>query len=122
VKPNILIVDDELEHRQLLEMILVDYELHTAVNGQECLEKALWFCPDLILMDVDMPVMDGYTTCERLKEDAALADIPVIFVTSRDMLEERQRGYDAGGLDYLIKPVLVDDVLLIVKEVLRGDD
>lgn len=104
----LLIVDDQPSNLQLLYQIFkADYEVCTAISGQE----ALAFCqrrqPDLILLDIMMPEMDGYTVCQRLKSDALTQDIPVIFVTAGNDPLEAARGLDVGGVDFITKPFLV---------------
>lgn len=104
-KPVLLIVDDQASNLQLLnEIFKNDYEVCTATSGQE----ALAFChgrqPDLILLDVVMPEMGGYTVCQRLKSDALTQNIPVIFVTAKHNPSEEARALDAGGVDFLTKP------------------
>ena len=76
-----------------------------AKSGEEAIETALQIKPSLILLDIMMPGIDGYETCRRLKNAEATRDIDVIFVSSHDTAEEKLAGYDAGGCDYLIKPV-----------------
>jgi diguanylate cyclase (GGDEF)-like protein len=104
-KPTLLIVDDQASNLQLLyEIFKNECDVCMAISGQE----ALAFCqrrqPDLILLDIVMPVMDGYTVCQKLKSDALTQNIPVIFVTVHDDPLEAARGLDAGGVDFIIKP------------------
>lgn len=104
---SVLIVDDAPGDLQiLLENLKDDYSVRAATNGRKALEMA---CkepvPDVILLDVMMPEMDGYETCRRLKEEPLTRDIDVIFVSAHDTTEEKLAGYDAGASDYLIKPV-----------------
>lgn len=104
-KPMLLIVDDQASNIQLLyEIFKDDYEVCMASNGQE----ALAFCqgrrPDLILLDIVMPEMGGYTVCRRLKSNVLTQNIPVIFVTARHDPLEEARGLDVGGVDFIIKP------------------
>lgn len=104
-KPMLLIVDDQPSNIRLLhEIFKDDYEVCTAISGPE----ALAFCqsrqPDLILLDVVMPEMGGYTVCQRLKCDALTQNIPVIFVTAKHDPSEEARALDVGGVDFIIKP------------------
>ncbi len=102
----ILVVDDEPANLALLRQILSpEYALVFARNGEEALTAAAKHHPSLILMDVEMPVMDGFAACRALKAHAATERIPVIFVTSLSETGDEAAGFDAGGVDYLIKPV-----------------
>ena len=103
---NIFIVDDD----PLSRMIITDelqgdkYEIHEFSNGRECIDN-LDLKPDLILMDVEMPIVNGYQACRELKKDIASQLTEVIFISSHDTTEEKLAGYDAGGSDYIIKPI-----------------
>ena len=104
-KALILCVDDEPVNLTILEEVLQDnYELITVKSGTDCLEQVGIQKPDLILLDVNMPDMDGLETCARLREDAETADIPIIFVSALASQEELMAGYEAGGDDYITKP------------------
>jgi len=104
---KVLIVDDEPFNVDLLEQELADLGYHTlsASNGLEALERVASEGPDLVLLDVMMPVMDGFATCRRLKENDETRLIPVIIMTALDGLEDRIRGIEAGADDFLTKPV-----------------
>lgn len=106
-KPIILIVDDQPENVKVLVQALEDlYELRVALNGPSALQFALaTIPPDLILLDVVMPGMDGYEVCRRLKSDDKTRDIPVVFVTSLSDLEDETKGLELGAIDYITKPV-----------------
>ncbi|HEX8601663.1 MAG TPA: HD domain-containing phosphohydrolase [Pseudoduganella sp.] len=104
--PLILAVDDEASNLQLLRQILQDqYRLLFAKDGARALELARQEHPDLILLDVMMPGMSGHEACRALKADPATAGIPVIFVTALCDADDEVRGFDAGGVDYITKPV-----------------
>ncbi len=104
--PLILAVDDEASNLQLLRQILQDrYRLLFAKDGARALELAHQEHPDLILLDVMMPGMTGHEACRALKADPATAGIPVIFVTALSDTDDEVRGFDAGGVDYITKPV-----------------
>jgi putative two-component system response regulator len=111
-KSVVLIVDDEPVNIEVLRGTLSDdYQLKVAINGAIALKVAeIEPIPDLILMDVMMPEMDGYTSCERLKANPLTRSIPVIFVTSRDETEDETRGFKAGAVDYLRKPIVPEIV------------
>lgn len=114
--PKIMIVDDDEMMRLMLENTLNGaYRILTAECGEACLSACTDQRPDLILLDVEMPGLDGYETCRHLK---ALDDAPpVVFISSRDRLQDRLNGYDAGGEDYILKPV--EPAELLTKVALR---
>ncbi len=111
----ILIVDDNPDNMDLVEQILEDdYDMITAETGEECLSIAAAKLPDLILLDVQMPGIDGYETLEKLLKIDRVKDIPVIFLSARYRDQDRViRGLETGALDYLTKPI--DDELLLTK-------
>ena len=112
---RILVVDDMETNRRLLEARLTAeyFEVLQAENGLECIKAAHRESPDIILLDVMMPGMDGFETCRRLKDDPVTRHIPVIMVTALDQREDRIRGLEAGADDFLTKPV--DDVALFAR-------
>ncbi len=105
-KAKILVVDDEGSNVRLMEAVLgpKSYQVATALSGAEALEKIAADSPDLVLLDVMMPKMNGFEVCERLKDQTTTAGIPVIFLTSKTDTESIVRGFEAGGLDYITKP------------------
>ena len=113
----ILVVDDNTENIQFLGSLLManDYEVGVAHNGID----ALTFCenklPDLILLDVIMPQMDGYKFCEKLKKNARTSHIPVIFVTAKTETRDIVKGFKMGGVDYVSKPFIPEELLARVK-------
>lgn len=116
-KPLILIVDDFPKNIQLLGNILKDqdYELAFAFSGTEVIEFVKNTTPDLILLDVMMPDLDGFTVCRMLKAEADLKDVPVIFLTAKDSREDLIQGFDAGGVDYVTKPFYTEELLARIK-------
>jgi DNA-binding response OmpR family regulator len=112
-EPRILIVDDKPANLDLLRDILqpAGHAIFFATGGRKALEIAASVIPDLVLLDVMMPGMDGFETCRRLKGQASLADVPVIFITARTDVEELVQGFEAGGVDYITKPVKRPEVL-----------
>ncbi|MFO0927698.1 MAG: response regulator [Gemmataceae bacterium] len=105
-RPIILIVDDQAVVRDLLAALLADVgaDLVFAEDGFEAVEKATRHPPDLVLLDVMMPAMDGFEVCRRLRSEGALADVPVLLMTALDDSEACQAGLDAGADDFLNKP------------------
>ncbi|MCG3131372.1 MAG: Chemotaxis response regulator protein-glutamate methylesterase [Phycisphaerae bacterium] len=118
---TILIVDDEEELKFVLCAHLrhAGYHVYTAGNGAEAIETARREQPDVIVMDVNMPVMDGLTATRRLKEDPATAHIPVIMLTARTRTEDLVRGLEAGAQEYLAKPFDMLEILARVRTVHR---
>jgi putative two-component system response regulator len=105
-KQTILAVDDTVENLDIIKGILVpDYTVLAATSGELALKIAQMKKPDLILLDVMMPGMDGYEVCRRLKADPALASIPVVFVTAMTAEQDEYAGFSVGAVDYLTKPV-----------------
>ncbi|MBF0184114.1 MAG: two-component system response regulator [Magnetococcales bacterium] len=105
-RPVILVVDDTKTNLDLLVHLLSDhYEVSVALDGESALEIALSDQPDLILLDIMMPRMDGYETCRRLKMRAETSDIPVIFVTARRETTDEAQGFALGAVDYITKPI-----------------
>ncbi|MDQ7826729.1 MAG: hybrid sensor histidine kinase/response regulator [Candidatus Eremiobacteraeota bacterium] len=102
----ILIVDDVPGNLEILGSLLSEagFEISVATNGMQALTAAVKAPPALILMDVSMPEMDGYSACERLKANPLTADIPIIFLTAHSGESEIVRGFEAGGVDYITKP------------------
>jgi two-component system cell cycle response regulator len=110
---KILVVDDMPSNLTLLSRILSGsgYTVQLADNGKNAIDIALDTAPDLILLDISMPVMDGYETCERLKADDRTSNIPVIFISALDDAADKVKGFKVGGADYIPKPIEVKEVL-----------
>jgi sigma-B regulation protein RsbU (phosphoserine phosphatase) len=118
---KILIVDDSIDNRQLLSKTLgrAGYEVVEASEGQEGLARALEILPELILLDIMMPGIDGYQVCDLLKKDALTADIPVIFLSARTETRDKIKGLEIGGVDYITKPFDRGEVLARVQTQLK---
>jgi len=106
-KPTLLVVDDTPENLQLMNALLrARYRVRLATSGEACLELALQPPqPDLVLLDIMMPGIDGYETCRRLKADARTCGIPVIFLTAMDQESDQEEGFRCGCVDFLTKPI-----------------
>ncbi|PHV11888.1 response regulator [Chitinimonas sp. BJB300] len=112
MQKKILVVDDEPNNLQLLRQILKDhYQLIFASSGDKALEAVTRHLPDLVLLDVAMPSVDGYEVCRNIKSNRLTENIPVIFVTAMADVEDESLGFDAGAVDYILKPVSAPVVL-----------
>lgn len=116
---RILIVEDELPMRTALEDVLAaeGYRVLTAADGESGLERAIREKPDLVLLDIMMPKLDGYTVCAELRRLAN--PVPILMLTAKGQVEDRVNGLDAGADDYLIKPFSTEELLARVRAVLR---
>jgi two-component system alkaline phosphatase synthesis response regulator PhoP len=105
-KGRILVVDDEIYIVHILDFSLgmEGYEVVTALDGEQALEKARAEKPDLIVLDIMMPKLDGYETCKRLKADAETQDIPVILLSAKGRNIDQKVGFEVGADDYVTKP------------------
>ncbi|MEP6516463.1 response regulator [Microcoleus vaginatus] len=112
-KGNILIVDDTPENLQVLSATLADrgYKVRGVINGKMAIRAARSGSPDLILLDIKMPEMDGYEVCTQLKEDPKTSEIPVIFISALDEVLDKVTAFQVGGVDYVTKPFHVAEVL-----------
>ena len=115
VDEKILIVDDNLSNIEFLEDILEDHNYETATSGEEALQIASKYRPDIILLDIMMPGINGYTVCKMIRQDPELNHAKIIMVSAKAMLSERLEGYEAGADDYLIKPFNPDELLAKVR-------
>lgn len=115
-KPTILVVDDTASNIDiLLETLGMDYEIMVALDGNTALNQAKKNQPDIILLDIMMPEMDGYEVCKRLKADKLTQEIPVIFVTAMNELVDEEKGLELGAIDYITKPFSLPIVKARVK-------
>ncbi len=112
-RPRILIVDDEPLNLELLrqELDVLGYEVDEARGGEEALQRTSEHPPDVILLDIMMPGMDGFEVCRRLKATEGTRDVPVIFMTALSEIEHKITAFEAGGVDYVTKPFQVEEVL-----------
>ena len=111
-KATVLVVDDQIENIIILEKLLTrrGYEVITAHSGSETLEIVKAISPDIILLDIMMPEMDGYEVCSILKNDAATKGIPIIFVTAVYGSNEIVKGFELGAVDYIVKPYNLNEL------------
>ncbi len=117
---RILVVEDQEDNRQIIRDMLAptDYEIIEAENGEEALAEIAKQRPDLILMDIQLPSMDGYTATRRIKADPALRSIPIIAVTSYALSGEDKKAREAGCDDYIPKPYSPRELLAKVRQYL----
>src|SRR5512139_725355 len=120
---RILVVDDTPANLQALAGILKEkgYQISVATNGRQALDVLAHIRPDLILLDVMMPEMDGFETCRRLKEDEQLRNIPVIFLTAKSEVADIVQGFELGAVDYVAKPFNAHELLARVNTHLTID-
>lgn len=117
IKANILIVDDTPDNLRLLSGMLMKqgYKVRPAPSGAHALATSKMEAPDLILLDVLMPEMDGYEVCRLLKIDGRTKDIPVIFLSALNEVKDKVRGFESGGVDFITKPFSVQEVMVRVE-------
>lgn len=120
-QPKILVVDDQPINIKLLQRKLErqGMDVYVAYTGQECLDLVSKVIPDLILLDIMMPEMDGIETCQRLKSKPETERIPIIFITAKASKEGKLEGLDAGAVDYITKPIDLDETIARVRTQLR---
>jgi PleD family two-component response regulator len=114
---DVFIVDDTPANLDLLAAILRDagYSVRVANNGRRALRVVGAHPPDLVILDIKMPEIDGYEVCRRLKTDPATSAIPVIFISALDDAFDKARAFGAGGVDYVAKPLQAEEVLARVE-------
>src|SRR3989338_3703488 len=119
-KKKILVVDDEKDLSALvsLHMKMAGFEVLTANNGEKALDLSREEKPDLIILDLMLPKIDGWQVCEQLRQNAATKDIPVIMLTARTQIEDKLKGFEAGADDYVTKPFSPRELVARVKRVL----
>lgn len=120
-QPLILLVDDEPNILLALEFLLQreSYRVEKAFNGIEAVEKAGALRPDIIVLDVMMPGMDGYEAAKKIRQNPALEDTCIVFLTAKGTGEDKQRGYKTGGEYYLVKPFDNDTFVYTIREILE---
>lgn len=118
MKSRVLFIDDDLDLCELIALMLnqLNFEVETANTGIEGLKKAYSFKPDVVVLDVMMPDMDGWQTCQRFRE---MTDVPIIMLTALGSQDEVIKGLNLGADDYLVKPITADELGARIKAVLR---
>ncbi|HEY9853704.1 MAG TPA: response regulator [Leptolyngbyaceae cyanobacterium] len=118
---EILIVDDQLDNLRVLSQILNEqgYLVRKALSGKLALNTCQKSLPDLILLDINMPDMNGYQVCQRLKENPKTCRIPIIFISALDDVLDKEKAFDIGGVDYITKPFQVREVILRIENHLK---
>lgn len=118
---DILIVDDMPNNLRLLSTILSSngYDVRKAINGEMALKSIMTMPPDLILLDIKMPKMDGYETCKRIKEDSRFSHIPIIFISALDDVADKVKAFAIGGVDYVTKPFQQEEIIARIENQLR---
>jgi two-component system OmpR family response regulator len=117
--PRLLLVDDEDNLRSMLDAALrhSGFEVHPVANGRDAIEAVAEVAPDLIVLDVMLPDLDGFDVCKRLRQGGDRT--PVLFLTARDATEDKVRGLTLGGDDYLVKPFSLEELVARITAVLR---
>ncbi|PCI51301.1 MAG: hypothetical protein COB51_02065 [Moraxellaceae bacterium] len=120
-RPRIYAVDDDPLNCEIIsELLEENYDVKTFVGGRDCLNCAEQALPDLFLLDVGMPGLNGYEVCKLIRDQKELSGIPIIFVSALTTLEDRMEGYEAGGDDYLTKPFKEEELLVKTQLALRN--
>lgn len=119
---SVLIVDDEPMARTLLRLMLVraGFNVSEAANGYDALDKVKMSCPDVVLLDVMMPGMDGFAVCESIRKQEDMVDLPIIMLSAKTDLESINKGLRAGATKYLTKPISPEDLTEHVQDALDG--
>jgi CheY-like chemotaxis protein len=122
---KVLLAEDEEDIRKVAQISLQfrgGWQVVLASDGEDCLLKAAQEQPDVILLDCMMPKLDGYETCRRLKQDPALSQIPVIFLTAKAQDSEVRRGLSLGAVGYLIKPFNPMSLAAEIRQILQSNE
>jgi DNA-binding response OmpR family regulator len=119
---KILIAEDEKDIRELIvfSLTFAGFEVVPAVDGQDAVEKAQEFMPDLIMMDVRMPKMTGYEACAKMKTIDKVKDIPVVILSAKGQESEIQTGLNVGAYEYILKPFAPDELIQRVKDIISS--
>ena len=114
---DILIVDDTLANLRLLTDMLRDqgFKVRGVRSGPMAINAAQSAAPDLILLDINMPEMDGYETCRRLQADERTSEVPIVFLSALDEALDKVKAFEVGGVDYITKPFQIEEVLVRIE-------
>ena len=119
-KTRILVVDDDPMNLKFLKEILADqYNVESALSGEEALEIIVDFVPEILLLDIMMPGIDGYEVCKRIRANKKLANMKILLVSAKAMLNEKLMGYEVGADDYITKPFEHEELLAKIKIFIR---
>lgn len=119
--PSILAVDDEAMNREIIHDILSEqFQVSLVESGQACIESIAQQMPDLILLDVDMPEMNGFETCKKIRTLENCAELPIVFLSAMSSSQDRALGYQSGGNDYVTKPFEIEELLTKLAQILEG--
>ena len=120
-KPLVLVADDDATHRKVIQKVLEEsgFRVITAPNGKDAIDQVATFNPDVILLDVEMPEMDGFAVCEIIRARKADREIPIFIITSRDDPESVERAYTVGATDFLTKPIALPVLPHRIRYILR---
>jgi CheY-like chemotaxis protein len=120
--PRVLVVDDEMDHAEIVAALLHrhGYEVALATSGQDALELSRMLRPDLILLDVYMPAVDGFSTAQALQRNPDTRDVPIVFLTACGEASTFLRALETGVIEYLPKPFHVSELLACVERTLGG--
>lgn len=120
-KPKIMIVDDDPTNIEIVTEILEDsYEIKSVFSGEEALEEIYSFKPDIVLLDIMMPGIDGYEVCKIIRADEQIKDITVLLVSAKAMAKEMKKGFEVGADDYITKPFEHDDLELQIAKHIKN--
>ncbi len=120
-KPKIMIVDDDPTNIEIVTEILEDsYEIKSVFSGEEALEEIYSFKPDIVLLDIMMPEIDGYEVCKIIRADEQIKDITVLLVSAKAMAKEMKKGFEVGADDYITKPFEHDDLELQIAKHIKN--
>ncbi|HOE97659.1 MAG TPA: response regulator [Candidatus Sumerlaeota bacterium] len=119
---KVLLADDEEDVKVVLKMFLESkgYDIVTAYDGLDAIDQARTHKPDVILLDIMMPLVDGFEVCRKLKGDPETAEIPIIMLSAASHAESVQKGLDAGAAEYLIKPFEPEQLVKVLEDVVKA--
>ena len=121
MKKSVLIIEDDENIAKAEELILMnDFNVHVAKDGEEGLQKAKELKPDILVLDLMMPKMGGIEVCKRIREDEEIKDTKIVMVTAKNQQRDETKGMETGADDYIMKPFEADELIHVVNQVLKG--